>query len=268
MTSSTVINLNKFIFIPRWVKITILRRNYFPVNGNFETAINYLKQLLQRFPYLRANLTLMLAIHAFTFNPFQENTYVVYSASGECVIVDPGCSNATEEQALDRFISEKGLKVVCIWCTHCHIDHVFGLAFAARQYQVVPLIPKAEQPVLDAVERVAEMYGLSYYGSPEVAYFESAQQALGGQNLEILQVPGHSPGHIAFYHRESAQLLSGDVLFHRSIGRTDLPGGDMDTLITSIRTQLFTLPGVTKVYPGHMQPTTIAEEIKHNPFLR
>lgn len=209
----------------------------------------------------------MLNVHAFTFNAFQENTYVIYTDLGQAAIVDPGCSNTAEEEELAGFIASKKLKVEAILCTHCHIDHVFGLDFAARKYGLKPLIPEGEMPVLAAVERVAAMYGLSYAGSPEVGFFNESVFILGTEQLQILKVPGHSPDHIALYHRDSAQLLSGDALFHRSIGRTDLPGGDYNTLIASIRSQLLVLPEDTVVYPGHMQSTTIGDEKRLNPFL-
>ncbi len=209
----------------------------------------------------------MLNVHAFTFNAFQENTYVIYTDLGQAAIVDPGCSNTAEEEELAGFIGAKKLKVEAILCTHCHIDHVFGLGFAARKYGLKPLIPEGEMPALAAVERVAAMYGLSYAGSPEVDFFKESVFTLGMEQLQILKVPGHSPDHIAFYHKDSAQLISGDVLFHRSIGRTDLPGGDFKTLISSIRSQLLVLPEDTVVYAGHMQSTTIGDEKRLNPFL-
>lgn len=221
-----------------------------------------------RFPYLRKLKPIdMLHVQSFCFNAFQENTLVLYNEEGVAVIVDPGCSNAAEEQELSDFIRSKELVVNGIWCTHCHIDHVLGLRFVAERYNLTPIIPEVEMPMLQATERVAQMYGVSYNGSPEVAFFGESQLMLGMEKFELLQVPGHSPGHVAFYHKESEQLIAGDVLFRRSIGRTDLPGGDYNTLITSIRNVLFTLPDSTLVYPGHMETTTIGEERRHNPFL-
>lgn len=223
--------------------------------------------LVPDFPTFVPKAAAMLNVHTFTFNAFQENTYVMYTDLGQAAIVDPGCSNTAEEEELYSFIAAKKLKIEAILCTHCHIDHVFGLGYVARKYSLKPLIPEGEMPVLNAVERVASMYGLSYAGSPEVDFFQESIFTLGVEQLQILKVPGHSPDHIALYHKDSAQVISGDVLFYRSIGRTDLPGGDHKTLIDSIRTQLLVLPEDTVVYPGHMQRTTVGDEKRLNPFL-
>ncbi len=209
----------------------------------------------------------MVYVQLFTFNAFQENTYVVYNAQNEAMIVDPGCSNGKEEKVLADFIQDNGLDVQYIVCTHCHIDHVMGLQWAADYFGKTPLVPKGEIPVLQTAARVAELYGLPYNGTPEVDFLPEGSFALGDVLFKMLDVPGHSPAHVAFYHEASGVLLAGDVLFHRSIGRTDLPGGDHATLLNSIRTELFTLPDETKVWPGHMQPTTIGEEKRYNPFL-
>lgn len=209
----------------------------------------------------------MLTVRAFTFNPFAENTYVLHTENGEAVIIDPGCSDPSEERTLSEFIEKRKLRIRDILLTHCHIDHVMGLLYAAERYKCTPLIPEGERPVLAAASRSAEMYGLRYKGTPEVAFFTESTYALGDEVFEILDVPGHSPAHVAFYHRGSQVLIGGDVLFKRSIGRTDLPGGDHQTLLDSIRREIFSLNDEVKVYPGHMEPTTVGEEKKFNPFL-
>ncbi len=193
--------------------------------------------------------------------------YVVSTENGECMIIDPGCYEKHEEEILSKFISEKNLKPVLLINTHCHIDHVFGNKFVSETYDLTPIIHPIEEPMLAAVSRVAEMYGLDYTPSPKPQLSESKSFKLGNEVFEVLFVPGHSPGHIALYHKASDSLIAGDVLFRKSIGRTDLPGGDMDTLLNSIRTKLFVLPENTTVYAGHMEPTTIGFEKKHNPFL-
>lgn len=210
----------------------------------------------------------MIHVHSFTFNPFQENMYLVYTDSGACMVIDPGCYTKEEERELQDYISENSLKPLLLLNTHCHIDHVFGNDFVGEQYGLRPHIHPSEQSVFDTVNQVAAMYGLSYKGSPDPLYYEGNQIKLEDEIFEILFVPGHAPGHIALYHKESGQLFSGDVLFRESIGRTDLPGGDMKTLLNSIRSRLFVLPDNTKVHPGHMGPTTIGYEKKHNMFLR
>jgi glyoxylase-like metal-dependent hydrolase (beta-lactamase superfamily II) len=209
----------------------------------------------------------MLSVHKFTFNPFQENTYLIYGETGDCAIVDPGCYSSEEEKTLVQKIEELNLKPTLLLNTHCHIDHVFGNDFVFRKYGLQPHIHRVEQPVLDSVTQVAQMYGLNYTPSPDPIYFEGDTITLEDEELEILFVPGHAPGHVAFYNASQDFLIAGDVLFKQSIGRTDLPGGDMNTLLNSIKTQLFPLPDETIVYPGHMENTTIGAEKKNNPFL-
>lgn len=231
-------------------------------------AITSVKQAVRAFPYLRIKLKFMIHVRSFTFNPFMENTYVVYTDGGSAVIVDPGCSDPSEERQLDEFITEKKLTVKDVLLTHCHIDHVLGLNYTAGKYVCTPLMPEGELPVLAAAQRSAEMYGLNYNGTPETAYFKDDSYILDGEKFEILSVPGHSPAHVAFLHRGAGILLGGDVLFKQSIGRTDLPGGDYDTLIASIKNEIFPLDDAVIVYPGHMEPTTVGEEKRFNPFLR
>lgn len=210
----------------------------------------------------------MINIESFTFNPFQENTYLVYNNNQECMIVDPGCYDPYEERVLTRFIEENRLKPILLVNTHCHIDHVFGNKFISDKYHLTPLIHPIEVSVLEVVPRVAEMYGVNYTPSPNPQLLSENTISLGDEVFEVLFVPGHSPGHIALYHKNSGSLLAGDVLFRLSIGRTDLPGGDMPTLLQSIQTKLFTLLEETEVYPGHMETTTIGFEKQHNPFLQ
>lgn len=210
----------------------------------------------------------MIYIHSFTFSPFQENTYVVFNDNRECMIVDPGCYDATEEKILSDYIEQNNLKPILLVNTHCHIDHVFGNKFVSEKYNLTPLIHPIEEAMLEAVPRVAEMYGVNYTPSPKPQILTEDTIHLGDEVFDVFFVPGHSPGHIALYHAHSGSLIVGDVLFHQSIGRTDLPGGDMNTLLNSIRTKIFTLPDNTKVYPGHMETTKVGYEKQYNPFLK
>jgi glyoxylase-like metal-dependent hydrolase (beta-lactamase superfamily II) len=210
----------------------------------------------------------MINVLRFVFNPFQENTYLIWNDSGDCAIIDPGCLERSEENLIREAIAERGLKPKMLLNTHCHIDHVFGNAFAAKEYGLKPVIHRDEAPVLNAVPAVASMYGLPYVPSPEPAYYDDDHLFLGDDRFEVIHVPGHSPGHVALYGKADGILISGDVLFKRSIGRADLPGGDMDTLLRSISERLMVLPEETKVYPGHMEETTIGEEKRFNPFLK
>jgi glyoxylase-like metal-dependent hydrolase (beta-lactamase superfamily II) len=210
----------------------------------------------------------MLEVFKFTFNPFQENTYLLSTENGDCAIIDPGCYDNREEEILKKAIEEKGLKPKLLLNTHCHIDHVFGNEFIHRTYGLKPMIHPQEEIVLDSVPRVAEMYGLNYSPSPKAEFYDSEEIKLGEELLKILFVPGHSPGHVAFYSENNKTLISGDVLFRQSIGRTDLPGGNMDRLMRSIANEIIVLPDDTAVYAGHMEDTSIGEEKSSNPFLR
>lgn len=210
----------------------------------------------------------MIRVHAFTFNPFEENTYVLYDETREAVIIDPGCFEKEEQDELVEFIAAKMLKVKILLNTHCHIDHVLGNYFVKEKYKVPFLIHPTEGPVLRAVKSYASNYGFPGYTEvlPDGELREGANVNFGSSSLEILFVPGHSPGHIALYEPGQSLLIAGDVLFNRSIGRTDLPGGNMETLLASIHQKLFVLPDEVTVYPGHGPVTTIGEEKIHNPF--
>lgn len=210
----------------------------------------------------------MLEVKKFVFNPFMENTYVLFDETGECVIIDPGCIEKEEETELTDFIQSKNVSVKKLINTHCHIDHVLGNAFVKRKYNVELFIHPIEEPVLRAVKSYASNYGFSHYQDSTAEHFlnEGDVVTFGNQQLSVLFVPGHSPGHIALYHPLTKTLLGGDVLFENSIGRTDLPGGNFDTLIRSIHTKFFTLPDDVTVYCGHGPETTIGFEKRTNPF--
>lgn len=218
--------------------------------------------------YFEENFGDMLQIESFVFNPFQENTYVLYDDSGECVIIDPGCYEPFERQELADFISAEGLTVKMLLNTHCHIDHVLGNAFVKEKYGVRLYIHAKDEPVLRAVKAYAPNYGFAQYheATPDAFLEEGQDIAFGQQSFKVLFVPGHAPGHVAFYNEKEKIVMSGDVLFQNSIGRTDLPGGDFDTLIRSIHQKLFTLPDDVIVFPGHGPETNIGFEKKTNPF--
>ena len=210
----------------------------------------------------------MIHIQTFTFNPFAENTYVVYDETGEGVVIDPGCYEKAEKNLLTEFIQNKKIKVKYLLNTHCHIDHVLGNDFVKEKYNVPLLIHKNDEPVLKSVKAYAPSYGFNLYHEvlPDGYLTEGDTVLFGHVTLQVLFLPGHAPGHLGFYHKESKVLLSGDVLFEQSIGRTDLPGGDFNTLIKSIHQKIFTLPDEVVVYPGHGNTTTVGEEKISNPF--
>ncbi|HFA49489.1 MAG TPA: MBL fold metallo-hydrolase [Bacteroidetes bacterium] len=205
-----------------------------------------------------------------TFNPFQENTYVLYDGTKECIIIDPGCYENSEKLELDNFIASSNLTPVRLINTHCHIDHVFGNAFVGKRYGLELEIHKGELPVLEACPQVSQFYGIPYAEpSPAPGRFieEGEVISFGNTKLETIFTPGHSPASISFFCREDKILIAGDVLFRESIGRTDLPGGDHATLISSIKDKLLPLGNEVKVYPGHGPATTIGWEKERNPFL-
>lgn len=208
-------------------------------------------------------------IAVFTFNPFQENTYILYDETKECVIVDPGCNDENERKQLVDFISANDLKPVHLVNTHCHIDHVLGNAFVAKQYDLELTSHKGEKDVLYMQDHVSGMYGIPYEKSPEITRFldEGDELMFGNTSMKVLFTPGHSPASISFYEKDGGVLVSGDVLFHGSIGRTDLPGGDFDTLINHIKNKFFVLPDDVRVFSGHGPMTTIGHERTSNPFF-
>jgi len=210
----------------------------------------------------------MLHIKSFTFGPFEENTYVLYDNTGEGIVIDPGCYQDEENQQLEQFVVENKLIITKIVNTHCHIDHVLGNQFAKTRFKAPLAIPEGEQEVFRAVATYAPVYGFNGYREAEIDEYLKSEEPLkfGTISMETLLVPGHSPGHLAFYHRESKTCIGGDVLFNGSIGRTDLPGGDHQTLINSIQQKMFALPDDVIIYCGHGPETTIGHEKKTNPF--
>lgn len=211
----------------------------------------------------------MLVVKSFTFSPIQENTYVLYNEQKQCCIIDPGCYFPAEKDELKTGLEKAGLTPVLLLNTHCHLDHVFGNKFVHDTWGLDLHIHEKEKPVLDFAPMSGERWQLPFdnYEGPLVYLKEGNFIKIGEDELEIRFTPGHSPGSISFYSAENGFVISGDVLFNRSVGRTDLPGGSTETLLESIRTQLFTLPDETKVYSGHGPVTTVGYEREHNPYV-
>jgi glyoxylase-like metal-dependent hydrolase (beta-lactamase superfamily II) len=211
----------------------------------------------------------MLSIKSFEFSPIQENTYILYNEFNECLVIDPGCYFEEECNELALFVEKNDLKPKMLLNTHCHLDHVFGNKFISEKFDLTLQLHEGEVPVLQFAPTSGLMYNLpfdNYTGS-----FEYLQEGdvlkLGTDELLVLFTPGHSPASISFYCAAQGFLISGDVLFRQSIGRTDLPGGNYETLITSIKEKLLVLPDETVVYSGHGAPTTIGYEKRNNPYL-
>jgi len=211
----------------------------------------------------------MLKIKTFVFSPIQENTYLLYNESKQAIIIDPGCYFPEEKDELKAFISQSGLIPQMLLNTHCHLDHVFGNKDMAETYGLTLQLHEKEKILLDLAPASGLMYDMPFDNyTGELLFLKDGEKiVLGGDELEIIFAPGHSPGHICFYCAKQNFIICGDVLFNRSIGRTDLPGGDHEALLKNIRTKLFVLPDETVVYSGHGPVTTIGEEKLHNPFL-
>lgn len=211
----------------------------------------------------------MIEIKKFVVNPVQENTFVLSDETGECVIVDPGFYDEEECAELKTYLTQNNLKPVKIINTHCHFDHIWGVEFVRNEYGV-PFCAHADDApwVEGAVER-ARMFGVEMNPVQPIDCFleEGEDVVFGNSKLQVFHVPGHAQGHVVFYSKTDEFLIAGDVLFYRSIGRTDLPGGDYNTLISNIQNKLLVLPDNTKVYCGHGSETTIGFEKNHNSYL-
>lgn len=211
----------------------------------------------------------MFLIKSFTFNPVQENTYLLYNETNDCIVIDPGAYYDTEKDEMFGFIKTNSLNPVLLINTHCHLDHIFGNKSAAEKYNLHLRIHQLEKPVLEYGPTSGIMYDLPFDNyTGRIDWIEEGEIIrLGSDELRAIHVPGHSPGSLCFYCERQDFLIGGDVLFLHSIGRYDLPLGDGPALVRNIREKLFVLPEKTVVYPGHGPATTIGEEKKNNPFL-
>jgi hydroxyacylglutathione hydrolase len=212
----------------------------------------------------------MVVIKKFVFNPFFENSYILWDESSkEAAVIDPGCSNKAEEDELRSYIEDTELQVKYLINTHCHIDHILGIKYVKDKYNVQFYAPEADIPLLIHADKQAEAFGIEIEKPPlpDVYLTEFTHMNLGSAPLQLLFTPGHSPGEYCIYLEKEKLCVTGDVLFRRSIGRTDLWGGDFNQLIHSIKTKLFTLPDEVKIYPGHGESSTIGEEKSGNPFI-
>ncbi|MDR2468889.1 MAG: MBL fold metallo-hydrolase [Tannerella sp.] len=213
----------------------------------------------------------MITVKNFTFNPIAVNTYLLYDETKDAVLIDCGCSTPGEEKFLSSYISENNLKIRRLLCTHLHFDHVLGNAFAQQTYDVQPEAHRYETEQLPSPkEQVRFMrFPVQTDFAAIGKYLVDRETIVFGQSeLTVLHVPGHSPGSVCFYGPNDDLIVTGDVLFRGSIGRTDLWGGDCDRLLAGIRKHILTLPENTRAYPGHGNATTVGFEKQYNPFLR
>ena len=210
----------------------------------------------------------MMLVKTFTFNDFQENTYVV-SLNNKCIVIDPGNYYEHENQELKKYIDGEGFNLEYILLTHCHIDHILGLKFLNDNYNTKVYIPSNEMEMYKKSEEIASVYGLRYYDHFNNVHCMTSDFSftLGEYKIKVIEIPGHSPDHFGFLFEDSKVCFSGDVIFKNSIGRTDLPGGNYETLINSIKSKLYNIGNDVIIYPGHGPKTNMEDEIKLNPFL-
>ncbi len=211
-----------------------------------------------------------MKIKTFVFNDLRENTYLIWDETKEAIIIDPGCYSNTENNELVGYIKKENLNLKLIINTHCHIDHVLGNYFVKNKYNIPLWIPEKEVETFLAVKVYAPHYGIFQYQTCEYDALIKENQRIefGNLHFETHFLPGHSPGHLVFLNNDYKVAFCGDVIFYESIGRTDLPGGNTEQLLKSIKTKLFTWDEQTTLYPGHGPKTNVAHEKGNNPYVR
>ena len=211
----------------------------------------------------------MIKVGVLPFNPFQENTIILSDESGECVIVDAGNYNPQEDAALSKYITDNGLKPVMAVNTHGHVDHMLGVNYVKETYGIPFAIHGKDKFLIDSAPTHGAIYGFKVDKVPTVDIDLEGQKELkfGNTVFQIIETPGHTPGHVAFYNSDNKLLLTGDTLFRESIGRTDLPGGDYSWIMRSILDKLIPLGDDVHFYPGHGMERTIGHESLYNPFV-
>ncbi len=211
----------------------------------------------------------MIKVEKFVVNPLGENSFILSDETGDCIFIDPGFFYREEKREIKEYINNNNLNPVKITNTHCHFDHIMGVEFIRNEYKIPFLAHKEDAFWVDNATQQAQRFGMEVSSVSPIDDFlvEKEFVKFGNSQLEIIHVPGHAPGHVVFYSKEDKALIAGDVLFYGSIGRTDLPGGDHETLISNIKNKLFKLPDDTKVYCGHGPETTLGFEKTTNPFL-
>ena len=212
-----------------------------------------------------------MKIAKFAFSLFGINTYVVYDEkTRECAVIDPGMINEREQQAMVNFINKNDLKVTHLVNTHLHIDHAVGNSFIKKHFGVKTEAHPDDAFLGKRLTDQARSFGIMETvdsANIDIPLKEGDKIRIGDGELEVIHVPGHSPGSIALYDRKDGFLIAGDILFQRGVGRWDLPGGDMHALLNGIKEKLLVLPENTDVFPGHGPATTIGEEKRMNPYL-
>lgn len=208
-------------------------------------------------------------LKSFTFNPFSENTYVIWKSNGHGWIIDPGCSDEQEYLMLHDFLIKHDIRPAGVLLTHAHIDHILGCHYFTRKHELAIYVHPQDRYNLEMAGQVSRMYAIPYTPFGEALNYDSEKNGLpdSDESIKLLYCPGHSKGSVCLYAEREKFLVAGDVLFRESIGRTDLPGGNMNELERSIKEQVYVLPDDVVVYPGHGPSTTIGHEKKNNPFV-
>lgn len=214
----------------------------------------------------------MLKVKQFCFNPFAENTYLIYDAdTRDGVVVDPGMWNSKERDQFDKYVTDNSVVIKQIINTHLHVDHCFGANYVRDRYGVNVSANIGETPLGEMVAEQGRRFGI-HSGLDTVTIDVHLKEGdvikVGDSELHVIEVPGHSPGGIALYCPQAKFVITGDSLFHGAIGRTDLMGGDMHALVNNIKEKLLKLPDDTAVLPGHEDFSTIGDEKKFNPYLK
>jgi glyoxylase-like metal-dependent hydrolase (beta-lactamase superfamily II) len=211
----------------------------------------------------------MIKVEKFVVNPLGENSFIISDETGECIFVDPGFFYDEEYEEVKEYIKSNNLTPVKITNTHCHFDHIMGVEFVRNEFKIPFYIHPDDVFWVEKAIDQGKMFGFEMkpVAPPDAFLAENDFVEFGNSKLKIIHVPGHSPGHVVFYSEPDKILIAGDVLFYGSIGRTDLPGGNYETLISNIKSKLFALPDDTKVFCGHGPETTIGFEKRTNPFL-
>ncbi|MBI1222212.1 MAG: MBL fold metallo-hydrolase [Bacteroidetes bacterium] len=212
----------------------------------------------------------MLHVQVFTFNPFSENTYILYNDSGEAALFDPGCFNAHEQAMVKSFLEDKNLKLQSLFLTHAHIDHILGYHWVNSTYNLVAHANEKEEPIFKRGLESSLLFGIPYTEGPALIgdLQHKDEIIICGEKVELREAPGHSPGSLLFVLHNQKEVLVGDVIFEESIGRTDLPGGNHETLLASISKEVYSLPDDYVLHPGHGRATTVGHEKRFNPFVR
>ena len=212
----------------------------------------------------------MIRVKQFTFNNFMVNTYLLWDETKKAVIIDAACYDAGEQDELLDFLKSQELTLCRNLNTHGHIDHVLGNEFIRSTFALFPEYHAQAAPFMLMAKEMGESFGFRIGQVPKATNLLTDNQIItwGNSSLKVLYTPGHAEGSVCFYSEADGFVVTGDVLFKDTIGRTDLPTGDFDQLMTSIHTRLFTLPPDTVIYPGHGPDSTIGYEMAHNPFIR